>query len=348
MNATPPAAQQPLADQDATDRLARILEQHMLEPDRTVSTRDPDEASASLFDMYSRNRLRLTGQPGGFAMQLKLQALGELELASLSFGAAVELEQAPMERFILVSTQVRGWASIQAGRSSQEGGAGLVVIDPSDAVVRKRFSADSHRLHVRITQRALAHKCAELLGRDLDKPLLLDPFMLPGSRIQQRWLNLLPMLLGYLDEPPLAGLGCLSRALEETVLLTLLTEQPHNYREALTGGASPSLAPRHVRRAEAYMIEHASRDLTLGDIAAAVGVSVRSLCEGFQRSRQISPMKFLREERLRSVHEALRQADPGASVASIAERWGFGHAGRFASEYRRRFGELPSQTLRRP
>jgi AraC-like DNA-binding protein len=32
-------------------------------------------------------------------------------------------------------------------------------------------------------------------------------------------------------------------------------------------------------------------------------------------------------------------------VSEIALRWGFGHFGRFAAEYRRRFGESPSQTL---
>jgi AraC-like DNA-binding protein len=33
-------------------------------------------------------------------------------------------------------------------------------------------------------------------------------------------------------------------------------------------------------------------------------------------------------------------------VNEIAARWGFDHAGNFAADYRRLFGELPSQTLR--
>ena len=35
------------------------------------------------------------------------------------------------------------------------------------------------------------------------------------------------------------------------------------------------------------------------------------------------------------------------SITEIAGRWGFSHMGRFAVEYRKRFGEPPSQTLRR-
>ena len=34
------------------------------------------------------------------------------------------------------------------------------------------------------------------------------------------------------------------------------------------------------------------------------------------------------------------------SVAAVAAHWGFAHLGRFATEYRRRFGIYPSQTLR--
>ena len=34
------------------------------------------------------------------------------------------------------------------------------------------------------------------------------------------------------------------------------------------------------------------------------------------------------------------------SVSEVAWRWGFAHHGRFAAQYRTRFGETPSQTLR--
>jgi AraC-like DNA-binding protein len=48
------------------------------------------------------------------------------------------------------------------------------------------------------------------------------------------------------------------------------------------------------------------------------------------------------------AHRNLQSAQPanGESVATIAARWGFTHLGRFAIDYRRRFGSYPSQTLR--
>jgi AraC-like DNA-binding protein len=47
------------------------------------------------------------------------------------------------------------------------------------------------------------------------------------------------------------------------------------------------------------------------------------------------------------VRDALLNAAPDEHIAAIAARWGFSHAGRFASDYRRRFGETPLETKRR-
>ena len=40
------------------------------------------------------------------------------------------------------------------------------------------------------------------------------------------------------------------------------------------------------------------------------------------------------------------ETDPAATVTTVAMRFGFVHLGRFAAEYRRMFGEIPSETRR--
>ena len=47
------------------------------------------------------------------------------------------------------------------------------------------------------------------------------------------------------------------------------------------------------------------------------------------------------------AQEAIRAADETEGVADIANGWGFWHMGQFAADYRRQFGELPSETLAR-
>ena len=67
----------------------------------------------------------------------------------------------------------------------------------------------------------------------------------------------------------------------------------------------------------------------------------------FRDSKGVSPMRYLCDARFEKVREALARAQPGDSVTTIAMSWGFSHLGRFSVEYRRRFGESPSDTLKR-
>ena len=45
--------------------------------------------------------------------------------------------------------------------------------------------------------------------------------------------------------------------------------------------------------------------------------------------------------------QELKAAPAGTTVREIARRWGFRHTGEFAADYRRLFGELPSETFNR-
>ncbi len=58
-------------------------------------------------------------------------------------------------------------------------------------------------------------------------------------------------------------------------------------------------------------------------------------------------MAYLRDLRLDAVHEELALAEPGSvTITEVAARWGVLHLGRFAATYRRKFEELPSDTLK--
>ena len=88
--------------------------------------------------------------------------------------------------------------------------------------------------------------------------------------------------------------------------------------------------------------------ITIGDIAAEAGVTVRAVQTAFQRHVGTTPLGELRRLRLAEVRSELLAADPaGRTVAEIAARWGFHHHGRMAAAYLEQYGELPSTTLAR-
>lgn len=102
-----------------------------------------------------------------------------------------------------------------------------------------------------------------------------------------------------------------------------------------------------LRRAIAFIEEHADQDIGLSDVATAVRVTPRALQYAFRRHLGTTPMRYLRRIRLARAHEELRTADPttGTTVTAVALRWGFPHPGRFSSHYRAVYGVTPSETL---
>lgn len=325
--------------------LALHAEQALDDAEQTLASRDVDEASANLGRFYNSNRLRLVGRRQDFRMNLQGARVGRLGLATLAFGAEVEIEQAGDRPFVLVTTQIHGFSRVTTPEAAAEGGGGFVVVDSAGQSVSKRFSADSKRCNVRIEQEVIEARCAALLQRPLDRPLRFAPFGGCDAIVRRRWLALLQLLLGYVQGSRGDLPDAIVHQLEESVLLHLLLEHRHSFSEALRHGAA-SLAPRHVKRAEDFLRANAGEELTLDIVAQAVGCSVRSLNEGFRMARGTTPMNFLRQVRLEGVRADLLAGAAGG-IAEIALRWGFGHLGRFSGDYRRQFGELPSETLRR-
>ena len=57
-------------------------------------------------------------------------------------------------------------------------------------------------------------------------------------------------------------------------------------------------------------------------------------------------MDYLKRLRLNGVRRALQRAHKARTrIIDVATAWGFWHMGHFATDYRRMFGEAPSQTL---
>lgn len=100
-----------------------------------------------------------------------------------------------------------------------------------------------------------------------------------------------------------------------------------------------------VRKAEEYMRANLSRSLSVAQIAAAVGISVRGLQLAFRLVRDATPHAVLNNMRLEQARGLLQTRAGAGSVTTVAFDCGFTHLGRFASAYRSRFGESPRETL---
>jgi AraC family transcriptional regulator, ethanolamine operon transcriptional activator len=105
---------------------------------------------------------------------------------------------------------------------------------------------------------------------------------------------------------------------------------------------------RIVKVAEQHMLSHAGDPVRVSDLCRVADVSERTLEFAFREIMDLSPMAYLKRLRLHRVRTALQSAGHGTTrVSSEALKWGFWHFGEFSRAYKRCFGELPSETLRR-
>jgi AraC family transcriptional regulator, ethanolamine operon transcriptional activator len=182
---------------------------------------------------------------------------------------------------------------------------------------------------------------AERQGRTIDLARLIESPRLSVGRAE---LERVRMLLGRLvDLTSLQLDSAQQRQLAGEALLDLLDSSQQ------TDQIAPSQARRKkvVDRIKELIQERPDADLSIPALCEYAHVSRRTLQYCFESVLGMSPVQFLRTARLNQVRRALASGEPDDTVSVVATRYGFRHAGQFASDYKALFGENPSETLRR-
>lgn len=106
---------------------------------------------------------------------------------------------------------------------------------------------------------------------------------------------------------------------------------------------------RVIARALELIRAQEGQPLFTRDLCRAAGVSERTLRNTFNEYFGVGPIRLLKMRQLREIRAALLAADPAhETVMSVAGRFGVWDFSLFARNYKRLFGQLPSQTLRTP
>jgi AraC-like DNA-binding protein len=308
------------------------------------------EETNSLFDWgYCPLVVRPRGREHGFGFALDVVHLGPLTVGELAYGADVTTSLGYLDAYQL-NVPLSGYVSAeQHGAETRAGTGAATVFRPTGEVLQPLITADCRQLATKIDQGALERELASLLGHPIAGPLRIPLGVDLSTGAGLGLVRLLRLIHteaanagGLLYQPLIAN------RLWHTVLTTILLATNHQYRDALERASAPS-RPITVKRAIDAMEAHPELPHSVHDLAAYAEVGVRALQEGFRRHVGMSPMAYLRRVRLARVHDDLRTAAPRTvTVAAVARRWGFAHLGRFAREYRLRYGVSASETLATP
>ncbi|GII23306.1 AraC family transcriptional regulator [Planosporangium mesophilum] len=304
-----------------------------------------DEARAAVGTTFYPHRLAPLERAPDLSMSLRTVQLGPIMLGRLGYGADVSLDFGELGNAYHVSIPLSGRVeAVCGGETSVSTCKRAAVYLPAGRTTITRWSADCVQYGVKIEREYLESVLESMIGRPVRSPVRFPFTFDVTDGAAAEWLRLVQTLAADLDlDTSMLYDPLMADQLARAVTTGLLLATGHEYQELLRGRTAP-VRPRTVKRAIDAMEANPERPFTLPELAELVGCSVRSLQEAFRRYVGVPPMTYLRDVRLQRVHEDLSAADGTASVAEVAYRWGFHHLGRFAADYRRRYGVSPSRT----
>ena len=281
--------------------------------------------------------------------QLRYVTLPNGGIACLVYGKKLRVDASASQlRHYLIEIPLSGTSTTYCGDDCIRSRPGQVVVVQPYREFASEWTTDCSKLVIRLEIEPLEHYLRTLLGRRQIRALEFEMGVNHSDNTVATLLRTVQWILDEIDLPsslistnPLAGLQY-----QRMLMWTLLHCHPNNFSEELSALQLPRV-PHYILKVERYIQHCYAESIDLKHLVEQARVSERTLLEGFKRYRDISPMRLLKLTRLDHVHLALNKADPAkSSVTDIALAHGFTQLGKFSSNYKERFGTLPSKTLK--
>ena len=305
---------------------------------------------------YLRNkdyRLDLTGRGGADEFRARVSAryqdrffIGEIE-----YGAAAHVWTPAGETGFSVSLPLKGSARAATSDGDLACNTTRGVVSSPMAPLSFETAADTKRLTVSFVRDAVHAHFARMTGEPVIGDIAFDPELDLTGAVGRTILAAVDLFAGWPDHdrPCRAGTGVAdgearAAAFEDCVLSALLLYHPHSHADRVAPSPAKP-ASRDVKRAIDYIQANLGEAIRLDDLIAVANVPGRTLNEHFRAFTGLSPLAYVRRERLKQARRILT-SDPEISVTDTAVLCGITHLGRFSIDYARAFGEAPSHTAR--
>jgi AraC-like DNA-binding protein len=279
------------------------------------------------------------------------------ELTNVQFGrASIQRSEESLPRVAYSAVDPTVFGIVFAIHPAQQIYINGLELSQGDLIVFRAGSEGNNRSStacrwgsIVLTQEDIAAAGQAIVGRELAAPPVTHRIK-PPPLLLSRLLNL-HEAAGHLAKtaPDILAKSEVARAMEQALLEAVIS--------CLAGGEAeePRKAFIHhatvMRRLEEAVEANsdAERPLYMMELAAAVGVSYKTLRACCQEHLGMGPKRYLWLRRMHLARRALRRADPETTtVTEIATDHGFWELGRFSVAYRSLFGESPSTALHRP
>lgn len=306
---------------------------------------DVEQARQALSNIYTEAFLYPRKGTSHFKMKINGVQLAKISVSLVQTkNAYVSGPVEPLD-FHTVQLMPSGSCRFNIGNSPAYSTKEKGVMLTAGQKVKVHASDNNWCLGVVIKDTVLREALSALTGHANHDPIRFTPeFDLSQPRTASL-VSLIHTLVRELDRPSgILEAPAAVASFEQLLITSCLFGLEHNLSETIRRPTTAA-GTAQIRQVEQYLEANASQPIDMKILARETGHSIQSIYRAFRRHRDYTPMAFLRRVRMRAVREQLLRADPHNTVSGIALGCGFTHLGRFSVDYKRCFGESPSETL---
>lgn len=297
--------------------------------------------------MFGPHQLRPYGRSRKLAFEHNYVWFGSVCVNELAYGRELSNDIGEFkEESYCVMLPVAGDYAISVDGKSVAGGVESVTIINPHRPVTLEASTDYRNISVRLSRRAIDEAIRNRAGQAPTEKVCFSAYPQPIAAETKPLRDLVMQLWSSAaQDSACATFGAMGGELECLLASMVLMSVPNNYSEHLAP-RRPVKESSAAAKAVQFLRRHARETISVSQMLAASGVQKTALYAEFHKQYGVTPMVFLRNERLQLARQTLLAAQAGSiSVTRVASDCGFQHFSRFAEYYRQRFGELPSATL---
>lgn len=300
---------------------------------------DPFDASSFVLEHVGNHEIRLLEQFKNTAASIDHRQAGALDICQIQYGSDVEVGCETLGNAFHLQFMLSGqceWTDEQGPKQFLTGQ--IMMVNP-DQYVKQIYTKNVRKFIVRIPSAIMNNACSKL-GLNTSGHAL--KFHMNKYNINE-CENLLSFLQLFCTEVEYADNN--SNVIElynDLMVNKILTMLPHNAKYRNTE------YPTSFEFLLNYIDDFLTQDISLEYMQNITCTSQRSLYTLFDRYVQCSPKQYVKNRKLLKINEIIKNRSSDLqNISKLAIEYGFYNLGRFAKDYKDKFGELPSETFKK-
>jgi len=270
---------------------------------------------------------------------LRHKNFGPVGLSCINYGGRALVRCPGLKEDYHLQVIINGSCSIRYNEKTLELNPGWAAfINPQESV-ELCYSTDCEKMIINLPVWLMREVCAERFGHvpETGFSFQRDALFLDRDSSMFRLLELV-----YLEADDAACDNLrISQPLCRLLASKLIETVPHNVGQRKEGRHAAFFAA-----IDDWILKNIHRDIAAEELAECGNVSVSTLYCRFRELKGMTPGHYVKDLKLHNIRQRMTSGQV-RNITSVALEYGFSHLGRFSSEYKSIFGELPSETLRR-